>query len=164
PANSATADIAIVTVADASIRKLITREGPDTRPIWSPDGSRIAFQTPNAPGAPSFANHNIAVIPASGGAIEPLTASFDENPSLEAWKPSGIFFSASQHTWSYLYRLDPAAKTTTRLAPADEWIGSSFTFSRDGSSVAFLGADAKTMPEVYAGHVGAGAELRVGLA
>jgi dipeptidyl aminopeptidase/acylaminoacyl peptidase len=150
PANSATADISIVTVADGSIRKLVTRDGPDSRPMWSPDGLRIAFQTPNAPGGPSFANHGIAVIPASGGTIDPLTLSFDENPSLEAWKAGGIFFSASQHTWSYLYRLDPATKTTTRLAPADEWIGSSFTFSRDGSRVAFLGADAKTMPEVYA--------------
>src|SRR3954463_6922511 len=47
-ANGATADISIVAVADASVRKLIARDGPDTNPVWSPDGSRIAFQTPGS--------------------------------------------------------------------------------------------------------------------
>ena len=99
----------------------MARDGPDTNPVWSPDGSRIAFQTPHVVGAPSFANHGIAVIPAAGGTIELLTASFDENPSIETWNQGGIFFSASQHTWSYLYRLDPATKTTSRIAAADAW-------------------------------------------
>ena len=151
PASSETADISIVTVADGTLRKLVTRDGADTNPVWSPDGSRVAFQTPSVPGAPSFANRVIAVISAAGGSIEPLTTSFDENPSIDAWKPNGIFFSALQHTWSYLYRLDPASKAIVKLAPArgDDWVGSSFSFSRDGADVAFLGADATSMAEVY---------------
>ena len=43
--NGGTADISIVTVADGSIRKLVTQDGPDAHPVWSPDGSRIAFET-----------------------------------------------------------------------------------------------------------------------
>ena len=44
-ANGGTADISIVTVADGNVRPLVTQDGPDTNPVWSPDGSRIAFET-----------------------------------------------------------------------------------------------------------------------
>jgi len=149
PASSGTADISIVTVADGATRDLITQDGPDTHPIWSPDGSRIAFQSAMANPQFYYTNSLIATVPAAGGTPEVLTKTFDEDPALVAWKPSGIFFAASQRTWSYLYHLDPSSKAIEKLAPADEWIGSSFSLSRDASSIAFLGSDSKSMPEVF---------------
>jgi dipeptidyl aminopeptidase/acylaminoacyl peptidase len=149
PASSGTADISIVKVADGTIRTLVAQDGPDVRPVWSPDGSRIAFQSAMANPLYYYSNEVIATVPAAGGTPEPLTTAFDEEPSLVAWKPGGIFFAAPQRTWSYLYHLDPASKTIARLAPVDEWVGSSFSLSRDGAAVAFLGADSKSMPEVF---------------
>jgi len=149
PASGGSADISIVTVADASIRKLVTQDGPDSQPVWSPDGTRIAFQTAMSNPAFYYSNGLIATIPAAGGTPTVLTSSFDENPSLVAWKPSGLFFSASQRTFSYLFRMDPERRTFTRLAPAEAWVGSSFTLSRDGSRIAFLASDARSVPEVF---------------
>jgi dipeptidyl aminopeptidase/acylaminoacyl peptidase len=149
PASGGSADISIVAVADASIRKLVTQDGPDSQPVWSPDGSRIAFETAMANPAFYYSNGLIATVPAAGGVPSILTSTFDENPSIVAWKPGGIFFSASQRTFSYLFRLDPDSKTLARLAPADASVGSSFTLSRDGSRIAFLGADARSVPEVF---------------
>jgi dipeptidyl aminopeptidase/acylaminoacyl peptidase len=149
PASGGSADISIVTVADASIRKLVTQDGPDSQPVWSPDGTRIAFQTAMSNPAFYYSNGLIATIPAAGGTPTVLTSSFDENPSLVAWKPSGLFFSASQRTFSYLFRMDPESRIFTRLAPAEAWVGSSFTLSRDGSRIAFLGSDARSVPEVF---------------
>src|SRR5205814_916976 len=148
-ASSGTADISIVTVADGTVKKLVAQDGPDTHPVWSPDGVRIAFQTAMANPAYYYANQVIAAIAASGGTPEPLTTSFDEDPGLVAWKPSGVYFSASRGTWSYLHRVDPATKTVVRLAPRDEVIDSSFSLSKDGATAAFLRADSKSMPEVY---------------
>ncbi len=130
PASSGSADISIVTVADGAVRKLVTQDGPDTHPVWSPDGSRIAFESSMANPAYFYANGLIAVVPAAGGAPVALSSSFDEDPSLVAWKQSGLFFSASARTYSYLYRLDPTTKTVTKISPADQTVNSGFSLSQ----------------------------------
>ena len=150
-ANSGSADISIVTVADASVRKLVTQKGPDSHPVWSPDGSRIAFETAMANPAFFYTNGVIAMVPASGGTPTVLSAAFDEDPSIVAWKPNGLFFSASARTYSYLYKLDPDTKAVTRLSPVDQTVNSSFSLSKDGKTIASLRSDAKSMADVYVG-------------
>ena len=150
-ANGGSADISVVTVADAAVRPLVTQEGPDANPVWSPDGSRIAFQTAMANPAFFYANTLIATVPAGGGAPTVLSTAFDEDPSLVAWNAGGLYFSASARTYSYLYKLDPATKAVTRVSPADRTVNSSFSFSKDGQAIASLRSDAKTMAEVYVG-------------
>ena len=137
-ANGGSADISIVTVADASVRTLVTQEGPDSNPVWSPDGSRIAFQTAMANPAFFYTNSVIATIPAGGGAPTVLSSAFDEDPSIVAWKPNGLFFAASARTYSYLYKLDPETKTVTTVSPADRTVNSSFSLSKDGQAIASL--------------------------
>src|SRR5262249_24706306 len=149
PGSSGSDDISIVTVADGAVRKLVTQDGPDSHPIWSPDGSRIAFETTMANPAYYYGNRLIATIPAAGGTPEPLTSTFDENASPVDCKATGICFTASERTWSYLSRVDPATKAMKGLVPEDLEIGSSFSLSKDGSRFAFLRADSKSMNEVY---------------
>ncbi len=153
PASFASTDIAVVSIAGGAVRAVVEQPGPDLRPVWSPDGTRIAFQS--ALGSPNFyyTNAAIAVVPATGGPPQVLTAGFDENPQIVAWKANGIFFTAAHRTWAYLYRLDPGTKSVLRLAPDDEWIGTGFSLSRDGMTVACIAADAKSYPEIYVAPV-----------
>jgi dipeptidyl aminopeptidase/acylaminoacyl peptidase len=148
-ANGGSANISIVTVADATVRNLVTQEGPDSRPVWSPDGSRIAFETAMANPAYFYTNSLIATVPASGGTPTVLSTAFDEDPSIVAWRANGLFFSASARTYSYLYKLDPDTKTVARLSPVDQTVNSSCSLSKDGATYACLRADATSLPEVY---------------
>jgi dipeptidyl aminopeptidase/acylaminoacyl peptidase len=147
--NGGSADISIVTVADASIRKLVTQDGPDSNPVWSPDGSRIAFQTAMANPKFFYSNSLIATIAASGGTPTVLSSAFDEDPQIVDWKPNGLFFAASSRTYSYLYKLDPATKAVTKMPAPEQTVNSSFSVSKDGGTYACLRADARTMSEVY---------------
>ncbi len=149
-ANGGSADISIVTVADASIRTLVAQDGPDTNPVWSPDGSRIAFQTAMANPAFFYTNGLIATVPAAGGTPTVLSSAFDEDPSIVAWKPNGLFFAASARTYSYLYKIDPGSKAIAKVSTVDRTVDSNFSLSRDGDAYACTRADAKTMAEIYA--------------
>src|SRR5207244_3816801 len=76
PASSGSSDISIVTVSDASVRKLVTQDGPDVDPVWSPDGARIAFTTAMANPSYYYANSVIATVASAGGMPTVLTAGF----------------------------------------------------------------------------------------
>ena len=154
PANTsgATADISIVAVRDGTVRKLVDQEGADAGPVWSPDGSHIAFGS--AMKKPfSFLNGAIAVVPAAGGPVEAITTAFDENASIVDWTRGGLFFTASQRTWSYLFSIDPATRAIRRYTPSEQWIGSGFSLTPDGRWTAFTAADGASLSEVYVAPV-----------
>jgi dipeptidyl aminopeptidase/acylaminoacyl peptidase len=147
-ASSGSADISTVRVADASVRALVTQDGPDSNPRWSPDGSQIAFQSAMANPSFFYTNSRIAVVAAAGGTVRSITDGFDEQPSLLDWSPAGIFFSALERTSSRLFRLDPASGRFTALSPASGASIGGYSFSRDYATVAYVHGDAQSFPEV----------------
>src|SRR5262249_34948083 len=62
-----TADIYILSLADDSVKKIVSQPGPDANPHWSPDGKQLVFES--VMGNPAFfhCNRRLAVIPADGG-------------------------------------------------------------------------------------------------
>jgi dipeptidyl aminopeptidase/acylaminoacyl peptidase len=149
PASSGTADISIVSVADGGIRKLVTQDGPDSGPKWSPDGKTIAFETAMANPSFFYTNSRIAVVAAAGGPPKSITSTFDEQPSLIRWAESGILFSALEKTSTRLYRLNPATAQFTPLSGASGATLSGFSVSRDASMVGYVSGDARSFPEVH---------------
>ena len=143
------ADISVVTVATAAREAIVTQAGPDSNPQWSTDGSQIAFASTMGKPFYFFQNGVIAVVTPGKNDIRSLTDAFDESPNIVAWTRSGIFFTASQRTWSYLFHLDPLTKKTTRHAVRDQWIGGSFSLTPDGTTTAFIGSSATEFPDVY---------------
>src|ERR1051326_3150158 len=145
----ATSNIYLYSFDINSVKKLLNEQGPDRNPQWSPDGKQIAFES--ALGKPDFytPDSHIAIVPAEGGHAINLTSAFDERPSLVAWAPDGIYFTAEQKTASYIFRLNPANHAIQRLTPQDGAAYSSFTFAADFKQYAFVEADSTHYPEVY---------------
>jgi dipeptidyl aminopeptidase/acylaminoacyl peptidase len=149
PADGGTADISTVDVATGTMRVVVGQQGPDSNPRWSPDGLHIAFTSAMSKPFNYYQNSVIAIVEPGTMHIRSVSDAFDENPQLISWNRHGIYFAASQRTWAYLFRLDPGTKQVTRHAVADEWIGSAFSFSKDGSSVAFIGSGANDFADIY---------------
>jgi dipeptidyl aminopeptidase/acylaminoacyl peptidase len=145
-----TADIYVLTLADDSVKAIVTQPGPDTGPRWSPDGNSIAFGS--AMGRPDFfhANSRVAVVSAVGGTPTSLTDPFDENASLVAWASDGhIYFSASQKTASHLFRVDPRNGRIGRVSEPEGLMGFSYSLSPDARHVAFAAASPTSMAEAF---------------
>jgi dipeptidyl aminopeptidase/acylaminoacyl peptidase len=137
-----------------AITKLTSGAGPYRNPVWSPDSSAVAFET--AGGDPNFyySTWYIARVPANGGAVEPLSKDFDENPDLRAWTPSGIYFAALRNTSSHLYRLDPATRKIDCVTGPPDAIDQQFALTPSGDWAAFARSGATDTPEIYASAPG----------
>lgn len=147
--SSSTSDIYTLSVSDKGIKRMVDTKGPDGNPVWSPDGTQIAYQTANSREFFFYANSYIAVIPAAGGTPRVLTESFDESPGLLDWSPDGIYFSALQKTSAHLFRLNPATGAVEQVSSPAGFGSSQFSFTTDFKQVAFIGAGANDYPEVY---------------
>ena len=148
-----TADIFVLDLAGDTVRPLVVQPGPDTGPVWSPDGTRLAFGSAMREPRYFHANGRVAVVDAAGGTPVSVTDTFDEDPQLVAWTPTGLFVSGLQKTASHLFRVDPAARTLTRVSSPDALMLQSASFSADGRTVAFIAGTASTLPEVHVSDV-----------
>ncbi|HXG92257.1 MAG TPA: S9 family peptidase [Blastocatellia bacterium] len=151
--SSDTADIYVLNVADKSIKKIVDTKGPDTNPVWSPDGREIAYETANEQEFYYYMNSHIAAVSADGGAPRVLSEGFDEDPTLLAWSPDGIYFWGQQKTSAHLFRLNPATKAIEQITGPTEFGSLSHSFTRDFKRMAFIGTRPNQYPEVFVSDV-----------
>ena len=150
---SKTADIYVVTLATDSaaqdvVQRIVSQPGPDNGPLWSPDGTQIAFSTSMGNERYFASNSRIAVVSASGGTPRSVTDSFDENPGLLAWRAGSIWFSGAQKTSAHLFRVDPANGRIARVSGPEQGMFGGFSLTRDASTVAFVTSAPTALPEV----------------
>jgi dipeptidyl aminopeptidase/acylaminoacyl peptidase len=143
---------------DNSIRKIIALEGPDNEPIFSPDGTQIAFATALAQPYFYYANSHIAVVdvekvlaqPATKpGDVMDLTAPFDEDPRIAEWGPDGIYFQGLQKTSAHLFRVNPKTKEIARLSSPDTYFLDDVSFTKDFKTLALAAQDAAHLTEIF---------------
>ena len=149
PVAGNSADIHLLTLADNSLRAIVTQPGADTDPHWSPDGRQLVFAS--AMGevkANYFRNTRLAVVPVDGGAVRAITTQFDEQPGFVDWGARGVYFSGSQRTAAHLFVADPSTGAITRVTGPDSAMLSAFSLSRDQSAAAFVSVSPTSVPEI----------------
>ena len=91
--------------------RLTALDGKASLPVFSPDGTKIAFS------ASPDGNTNVFVMPAEGGEITQLT--FHEAPDMVdswSWDSQSIYFHSSRENMSAIYRVNIGGGTPERLS------------------------------------------------
>lgn len=120
-------DIYTVGVADKTVKKIVATAGPDSGPVWSPDGKWIAFGTANADPYYFYKNGRIGVVAADGGPVQVVASEIDEDISPAEWGKAGIYFSAWKNLESGIYVAAPGGQAKRLVAGAGlSFMGGSF--------------------------------------
>ncbi len=147
-------DVLIVDLASSVTRKLLENDGPDGAPVWSPDGSWIAFET-KGPKAISITQSKLAVIPVSGGTPKMLGEGFLYQPGSAVWSPDGdaLYFWAQTGTTAELYRVAASGGPVKQISNLQGSVGvfgaGAPSISSDGKVIAFPRGSISTPEEVH---------------
>jgi dipeptidyl aminopeptidase/acylaminoacyl peptidase len=154
-------EIAIVEVATGDLRALTSNEAPESDPLWSPDGSWIAFQAP-AEKAWELAQEKIWVAAASGGAARRISDQYSGTIGEYAWMPDGksIVFSGTRNGRGGAYQLDVQSGALRTIATGD-WIANMDSISSDGRVSAGVPTSPTTTADVYLMDTTSGETRRV---
>ena len=131
----------------------------DSRPVWSPDGTSIAYLEGGPQKDIYYAGYHLAIIPSAGGARRLVIPDLDRNMTEPVWSADGasIAFLLEDDGSVHLARVPAAGGRVERLLAGRRAV-SGFT-QAPGGRVAVLNATADAPPEVFAFDAGAARPL-----
>ena len=141
-----------------AVHKIVALHGPETNPVFSPDGRQIAFSTALAREYDYYLNEQIATVQVDAvlahaattpGDVTDLTSKFDEDPQLLDWGPDGIYLAALQKTSAHVFRIDPASHNIIRVTTPDNYVAEDVSFTKDFKRMAVAAPDATHMTEIF---------------
>ncbi len=156
--NGGTVTVYVVSVADKKVTKLVSTQGPNNDPHFSPDGTQVAFATADGAQYFFYANQKIGVVPVTGGTPKVVSGSFDEDARLLDWSEKGIYFGALKKTAAHLYLLNTATGAVEQVTHPDDAVANGFSFSKDFGTVAYRAAMPNAGGEIYIASTSGGAE------
>lgn len=111
-------EIYAVDVAIGAIKPLTTRKGPDSNPVVSPDGRRIAY-TGYDWTRDTWVDTKVYVMNIDGSSPRLVSGEWDRSPSEIKWSPDGgaLYFTAQNEGSQNLYQLPLAGPGAGKVQP-----------------------------------------------
>lgn len=151
-------DLYLADLAKKECRRLTDFPGPETEPRWSPDGRWIAFLTQTVPDI-EFAETDVSIIPADGGAPRNLTADVPRGVEQFEWlSPGEILLLEADGLYTRPCLLAVPTRAVTVLDPGP-WNYTAVGRGRGGPAW-FLRSGRATLPEIVSWSPGAGFQAR----
>jgi Tol biopolymer transport system component len=122
----------------SNVRQLTSGDRHDSQPVWSPDGSQIAF---TGAGGPAYSRSAVFVVNAGGSDVRQVSSASGGSDFSPSWSPNGTqlaFASIRYEDWSI-------SVVTADGSGEHLLVGHSGTYvedpvwSPDGTAVAFVG-------------------------
>jgi len=140
-------DIYAYSTVDGAVKQLTTRKGPDTDPVPSPGGAKIAYLGHDWKFQSYTVNH-LYVMDADGKNVKALTASLDRDVRAPHWSWDGktLYFLVDDHGNTQLYSADPASGEVKAVSHGQQQLGGGAT---DGFTLAnnLMVATVRTTPK-----------------
>ena len=144
-------DVLVIAADGGEPRNLsASNAGSDRGPVWSPDGTRIAY-TGSLVENGAAAQSDVFVVAVSGGEPRNLTLDVNLSASGVRWSEDGseILFTVANGLSSHLYKMSATGSEPEMILPDDDFIYGGTTLSDDGTKLTFTGSSPYTTGEVF---------------
>ncbi|MGD2120224.1 MAG: S9 family peptidase [Gemmatimonadota bacterium] len=155
PDRSDNSDILVIPATGGEPRNLTrSNQGPDRGPVWSPDGTHIAY-TGSLTENSGASQNDLFVVPVAGGPPRNLTEGLDYSVSGAEWSEDGrdIFFGISKGLTGQFFRISADGGEPEQVLPEDEFVYGGVQLSEDGTKLLFTGSSLETPGEVFISDV-----------
>ncbi len=117
-------DIYAYSVEDGAVKQLTTRKGPDTDPVPSPGGKKIAYLGHDWKFQSYTVNH-LYLMDADGKNSKNITASLDRDVRAPHWSWDGktLYFLVDDHGNTQLYSADPESGEVKQITSGVQQLG-----------------------------------------
>jgi dipeptidyl aminopeptidase/acylaminoacyl peptidase len=135
--SSTDSELRLVDVASGDTQTITTSlKGYDLNPVWSPDGSKIAFASMARDGYESDRNRILVHDVATGGKKE-LTENFDLSVGEHVWAPDGgsVYFTADFRGGCQVFRVPADGKSEPEQVTRGRWNFGHPILSPDGKTL-----------------------------
>lgn len=144
-------DISMVAADSGAVRILVNQAGVDTNPKFSPDGSRIAFESQGGTTQPVGLS-DLATISVKGGKIRIFPITRNRDVSFLDWGPEGVelYYSDSDKTNRALFSImsNGGKRAPLKYTPP-KGVSGSIAMDKKGQKIAYVYETMDTPSELY---------------